>query len=275
MSVPDVTVEPDVFPDPHALGRRAAEIVAEGIVAAGEAGRPYLLGCPGGRSAASTYQALAQLVAARSLDLSHVVVVMMDDYLVPGPGGGLVHEDRTAPHSCIRFGVEEIVRPLSTAAGQGMGTPELWVPDPAEPNAYDDRIAAAGGIDLFLLASGAGDGHVAFNGPGSPAESRTRVVELPEQTRRDNLATFGSFEGRLDRVPQHGVTVGIDTIVRNSASVIMLVHGTDKGVAVRHLVAAEGYDPAWPATVYASCSRPRLFVDEAALTAARSVPPVS
>jgi glucosamine-6-phosphate deaminase len=263
-----VTVDPEVFPDPQTLGRRAAALVAEGIVAAGQAGRTFLLGCPGGRSGASTYAALAQVVAAHSIDLSHVVVVMMDDYLVPGPDGTLVREDPTAAHSCVRFGVEEIVRPLARAAGQGIGTPELWVPDPADPDAYDDRIAAAGGIDLFLLASGAGDGHVAFNGPGSPADSRTRVVDLPERTRRDNLATFPSFEGRLDRVPQHGVTVGIDTIVRHSASVIMLLHGADKGVAARHLLAAEGYDPAWPATVYAACARPRLFLDEAALTAA-------
>lgn len=272
MSVPGVIIEPDVFPDPQSLGRRAAELVVEGVVSAGEAGRPFLLGCPGGRSAASTYQALAHLVSARSLDLSHLVVVMMDDYLVPEPDGSLVHEDRTAPHSCVRFGVAEIVRPLARAAGQGIGTPELWVPDPADPDAYDDRIAAAGGIDVFLLASGAGDGHVAFNGPGSPADSRTRVVDLPERTRRDNLATFPSFEGRLDRVPQHGVTVGIDTIVRHSASVIMLLHGADKGVAARHLLAAEGYDPAWPATVYAACAHPRLFLDEAAVAAAALAP---
>ncbi|WP_375425780.1 6-phosphogluconolactonase [uncultured Friedmanniella sp.] len=266
-----MTIETEIFPDADSLGRRAAELVAEGIAEAAEAGRPFLLGCPGGRSASSTYRALALLVAARKLDLSHVAVVMMDDYLVPGPDGSLVHEDAAALHSCVRFGVEEIIRPLAEAAGQGIGTPELWVPDPAEPEAYDDRIAAAGGIDLFLLASGAGDGHVAFNGPGSPADSPTRIVELPEQTRRDNLATFPSFDGRLDRVPRHGVTVGIDTIVRHSASAIMLVHGADKGLAARHLLAADGYDPAWPATVVAVCARPRLFLDEVALAAARAM----
>ena len=267
-----MTVIPDVFPDAQRLGERAAALVADGIAAARSAGRPYLLGCPGGRSAVSTYRALARLVAARSLDLSHVVVVMMDDYLVLGPDGSLVHEDRAAQHSCIRFGVDEIVRPLSSAAGQGIGTPELWVPDPADPGAYDDRIAAAGGVDVFLLASGAGDGHVAFNGPGSAVDSRTRVVDLPERTRRDNLVTFPSFEGRLDRVPQHGVTVGIDTIVGQSASVIMLLHGADKGAAAAHLLAADGYDPAWPATVYAACARPRLFLDQAAMTAAALAP---
>ena len=80
----------------------------------------------------------------------------------------------------------------------------LWLPDPADPDAYDERIAAAGGIDLFLLASGAGDGHVAFNPPGTEAAARTRVVALPDSTRRDNLATFPTFGGELDAVPRTG-----------------------------------------------------------------------
>lgn len=268
-----MTVEPDVFPDPHRLGQDAAEQVAAGIERACSAGRPFLLGCPGGRSAESTYLALADLVRERQIDLGHLVVVMMDDYLVPGPDGVLQHEDVEAANSCIRFGVEQIVRPLSTAAGAGRGIGErnLWMPDHEHPESYDARIAEAGGIDLFLLASGAGDGHVAFNAPGSAASTRTRVVELPDTTRRDNLVTFPSFEGRLDRVPKHGVTVGIDTIVSQSRSVLMLVHGADKGVAARHLLQAEGYDPAWPATVFASCQHPRLLLDEAAFLASKTL----
>ena len=268
-------VVPDVFPDPQRLGEVAAELVADGIADSRASGRPFLLGCPGGRSAESTYLSLAGLVRVRHLDLGHVVIVMMDDYLVPGPDGALRHEDVEAPHSCIRFGVERIVRPLSAAAGPGRGIADanLWVPDPVEPEAYDSRIAEAGGIEVFLLASGAGDGHVAFNPPGAAADSRTRVVELPETTRRDNLVTFPSFGDRLDRVPRHGVTVGIATIAGQSRAVLMLVHGADKGLAVQHLMAAREYDPSWPATVFASCRRPRLLLDQAAVTA--SLTPVS
>lgn len=165
-----MTVEPDLFADADALGAAAARTVADGLVSARQAGREYLLGCPGGRSAASTYRALAGLVRAEGVPVDHLVVVMMDDYLVPGPDGSLVHEDDEALHSCVRFGREDVVRPLDEAAGPGRGVrPEhLWVPDPADPAAYDDRLRDAGGIDLFLLASGASDGHVAFNAAGSP-----------------------------------------------------------------------------------------------------------
>lgn len=267
-------IEPEVFANPDDLGGRTARMVVDGLVAARQAGRAYVLGCPGGRSAASTYTALAALVRTERLVLDHLVVVMMDDYLVRGPGGTLVHERAVAPHSCIRFGREQIVRPLDEAAGPGRGVvPEhLWFPDAADPAGYDDRIRDLGGIDLFLLASGSSDGHVAFNPAGAPRDSRTRVVALPDSTRRDNLATFPSFGGDLGRVPRHGVTVGIDTIAASSASVVMLVHGREKGRAAAHLLAADAYDPAWPATVFAECASPHLFLDSDALAAASPVP---
>ncbi|SDU81069.1 glucosamine-6-phosphate deaminase [Microlunatus sagamiharensis] len=263
-------IEPDVFATPDALGRHAARLVADGLRSARSAGRPYVLGCPGGRSAAPAYAALAHLVRAEEIDLEHLVVVMMDDYLVPDEHGVLVHERAHAPHSCIRFGREEIVRPLDEAArpGHGVRAEHLWFPDPADPAAYDGRIRDLGGVDLFLLASGASDGHIAFNPAGAERSSRTRVVELPDSTRRDNLGTFPSFGGDLARVPHHGVTVGIDTIADLSASVVMLAHGSEKGVAAGHLLAADAYDPAWPATIFSECRRPHLFLDEAAVAAA-------
>lgn len=243
-------VSPIVFPDPETLGRKLAAEIAVEIEDAARAGRPFTLGCPGGRSAASTYRALADEVAARRLDLGHVVIVMMDEYVEATPLGSHGWEyhpiDPGLPHSCLRFGREEIVGRMNAAAGPGRGiTPErLWGPDPADPEAYDRQIAELGGIDLFLLASGAGDGHIAFNPAGSPADSWTRVVPLGEQTRTDNLATFPTFGG-LDDVPRYGVTVGIGTIRTQSKRVVMVAHGSDKGKAAARLARAEGYEADW------------------------------
>ncbi|HMO12022.1 MAG TPA: hypothetical protein PKB06_11100, partial [Actinotalea sp.] len=151
-------LRPHVFDDPAALGSAAAALVADRLEAAPDR---FLLGCPGGRSAATTYLALAREVQRRRLDLGGLTVVMMDDYLVPDGAGGLRREDPAAAHSCERFAVEQIVRPLEAAAGpgRGFGPDALWLPDPVAPEEYDRRIAHAGGIGLFLLASGAGDGH--------------------------------------------------------------------------------------------------------------------
>lgn len=253
-----------VFADPMTLGRALAIRIADEIAAAGEAGRRYVLGCPGGRTPKATYSALASIVAERGLDLRHLVIVMMDEYVIVDPrSGGFRPVDDQLPHSCRRFGRKHIVEPLSRAAGaRGIDDAHFWLPDPSAPTAYDQRIDKAGGIDLFILASGASDGHVAFNPPGSDPDSVTRVVELAETTRRDNLATFPSLR-TIDRVPRHGVSVGIDTIRRFSRSAVMILHGTAKAQAAMRLSTADRYDEQWPATVLAECADAELFIDQA------------
>ena len=160
-----------VFADAHELGQAlAGEVLAVYERSQGS----FLLGCPGGRSLLSTYRALAD----RHADLSRLVVVMMDEYVDVAPD---------AHHSVRRFAREEVAGPLGVQADR------VWLPDETEPERYDERIADAGGIDLFLLASGASDGHVAFVSPGSPRGGRTAVLELAESTRRDNLVTFPAF----------------------------------------------------------------------------------
>jgi glucosamine-6-phosphate deaminase len=261
-------VEPTVFDGPEAVGRALAALIADRIAEAG-AGRSFLLGCPSGRSPWTTYVSLAREVTARRLDLTGLVIVMMDEYVERDDGTGEMHRvDATAPHSCLRFGQTEIVDRLNAAAGPGRGiSPDrYWVPDPAAPGGYDRQIAGHGGIDLFILASGAGDGHVAFNPPGTGPDTATRVVRLAEQTRRDNLHTFPSFGGDIDRVPHYGVTVGVGTIRRQSKQVVMVAHGELKARAVRRVALADSYQPEWPATVLADCANPLLFVDAAAAT---------
>ena len=203
------------FADAHELGRALArEIVELG---------PSLLGCPGGRSLVTTYRALAESEA----DLSGTTVVMMDEYVpVPPP---------SAHYSCRGF------------AERHLRAREIWLPDPDDPAAYDARIAEGGGIDVFLLASGASDGHVAFLPPGSPADGRTSVVRLAESTRRDNLGTFPEFD-TVDDVPEHGVSVGLATIA-DARRLRLVLHGPDKRAAIDRLLSYSSFDPEWPASI--------------------------
>jgi glucosamine-6-phosphate deaminase len=234
-----------VFADAEELGETLA---GEILIAYGEAGeRPFLLGCPGGRSLRTTYRA----VARGRPDLSRLVVVMMDEYVVDGaePPPG-------AHYSCRRFANEELVGPL------GLRGDQVWLPDPREPAAYDERIAAAGGIDLFLLASGASDGHVAFVPPGSPRDGRTSVVTLAETTRRDNVATFPEFAS-VDEVPRHGVSVGLGTI-GESRRVRLVLHGRGKRYAAERLLGLHRFDPSWPASIVHDCNDAEIWLDREA-----------
>src|SRR5690606_32844684 len=111
--------------------------------------------------------------------------------------------------------------------------------------------------------SGASDGHVAFNPPGTPLDSRTRIVELAPSTRRDNLSTFPAFAS-LDEVPTHGVSVGLGTIARLSRRVVLVMHGSHKRHAATRLAQCSDFTPDWPASVIYRCSQPLVLLDRAA-----------
>jgi glucosamine-6-phosphate deaminase len=252
-----MSVQPLVLPDADAVGEAVATTILDRMAATDG---HFLLGCPSGRTGMPTYQALARH-AARGADLSRLVIVMMDDYVVPGEDGVFRRVDAQLSYSCAGFAQRQIAGPIAAAARKD--PVEIWVPDPADPDAYDQRIGAAGGIDLFLLASGAGDGHIAFNQPGTPRNARTHVTPLGETTRRDNMGTFPEFT-RLDMVPRHGVTVGVDTIATGSREVVMVICGEHKHEAYTRITAAEAYEPDWPATVVVECKNPTLIADRAA-----------
>ncbi|HEY3236216.1 MAG TPA: 6-phosphogluconolactonase, partial [Polyangiaceae bacterium] len=249
--------------DPQTLGENLADQLLDKIEKARSQGRRFVLGCPGGRSLKTTYQALGRLAATRFSDFSHLTIAMMDDYLVED-GGSLVHCDRQAHFSCVRFAFEEIRDVLNSGLPAKRQVPldQVWLPHPESPEDYDRALADAGGIDIFLLASGASDGHVAFNGPGSELGSRTRVVSLPESTRRDNLATFPEFQS-LGDVPRHGITVGLKTVTELSKEVALVIHGSAKRQALSRLIECKQFDPSWPASVVFACKNPSLWTDQA------------
>jgi glucosamine-6-phosphate deaminase len=226
-----------VFADAGELGHALAAEIVDAYAAAD--GRPFLLGCPGGRSLLTTYRALAEGGA----DFSRLVVVMMDEYI--------------GASNCALFVLRELGEPLSLRDDQ------IWMPSADDPDAYDRRIAAQGGIDLFLLGSGASDGHVAFLPPGSPRDGRTSVVALAETTRHDNLATFPDFES-IDDVPTHGVSVGLGTI-GDARSLRLVLQGAGKRTAAARLLELDAFDPDWPASIVHDHADAEIWLDRAAL----------
>jgi glucosamine-6-phosphate deaminase len=237
-----------VFASADAIGEHLAERLLTGIENSRAAGNRFLLGCPTGRTPRPAYGAMARLLAKAPQDIGHLVLVMMDEYLVK-VGAGFECAPTTEPWSCHHFARAEIVDRLNAGLPQARRLREesIWFPDPRSPAAYDAKIADAGGIDMFILASGASDGHVAFNPPGSDRQSRTRLIPLSEETRRDNLQTFPAF-GVLANVPSHGISVGIETIASAKAGV-MIVWGAGKRLTLSRMLSASRYEAAWPATV--------------------------
>ena len=80
---------------------------------------------------------------------------------------------------------------------------------------YEQRLKGIP-ADLCILGIGT-NGHIAFNEPGSPFDSRTRVVRLDEQTIKDNSRFFDS----IDDVPKQAITMGLGTIMESKRIIVM------------------------------------------------------
>ena len=77
-------------------------------------------------------------------------------------------------------------------------------------------------VDLCLLGIG-GNGHIAFNEPGSSFESETRIVDLTEETIKDNSRLFDNIED----VPTQAITMGMKPIM-SSKRIVMMANGKHK-----------------------------------------------
>jgi glucosamine-6-phosphate deaminase len=77
-------------------------------------------------------------------------------------------------------------------------------------------------VDLCLLGIG-GNGHIAFNEPGSSFDSETRMVDLTEETIKDNSRFFPT----IDDVPTQAVTIGLKSIM-SSKKIVLMANGVHK-----------------------------------------------
>ena len=196
------------------IALRVADEITELVEARRARGRSAVLALPAGSSPRGVYAELARR-HRDGLRLDNVTVFALDEYL----GLASAH-----PQSFRRFFESELVR------GAGLPAENLNVPDgDLHPNQvqahcadYERSIAAAGGIDLALVGIGV-NGHVGFNEPGSPVDSRTRCVELHASSRARAAEAFGG----LERVPTNAITMGLGTI-REARAIRMIATGAAK-----------------------------------------------
>jgi glucosamine-6-phosphate deaminase len=257
-------INPIVLPDDLAVGHYAAEIIFTELVRAKTEGRPFVLGCPGGRTPRSTYNALAAMIKVARQDISHVVIAMMDEYLEENSDGNYSNHSEDKHFSCVRFAKLEIFNVLNAGApdsGKILNS-NVRFPDASNPQGYEDFLREVG-VDVFLMASGASDGHVAFNPPGTEKSARTRIVRIADETRQDNLGTFPDFKD-ITEVPKYGVTVGPETMVDVSAIAIMELVGSHKNKAFERISSATKYESDWPATIVRECKDYYILADKAA-----------
>ena len=202
--------------DLRTASRRAADVIAVEL----RTDAPCL-GLATGSSVDTVFRHLAELVASDEVlraGVARAHAFALDEYV------GLPRGDPRSYSDTLR---RQLADPIGLEPSR-LHTP-IALPD-EDPSPYDEAIQTAGGIGVQLLGIGA-NGHIGFNEPGSPVDSRTRVVRLADRTRSDNARFFPS----PDDVPTHAVTQGIGTIL-SARRLVVLAFGPGKAAALQAAV---------------------------------------
>ena len=198
---------------PEEMSRLSAELMAEVVRHKPRA----VLGLATGSTPLGTYKELIRLHQNEGLDFSRATTFNLDEYV------GLSHDH---PQSYHYFMWENLFKHINVNP-KNVHIPDGTAKDiPAFCRWYEEQMVKCGGVDAQLLGIG-GNGHIAFNEPGSSLGSRTRVKTLDDRTRQDNARFFRN----MNEVPKYAITMGIGTIM-DARQLILLANGAGKADAI-------------------------------------------
>ena len=194
------------------MSARGAAIVFDAAMERLSRGKRFNLGLATGNTMIELYGILAAKLNAAKADLSLLSTWNLDEYSADGKSA--VPHDH--PLSYWRYMHEMLFSKFDTSLG--FREENAHFPDPADPDAYDPAIEAAGGLDMQLLGIGF-NGHIAFNEPMREDELSveafaalpTRVLPLSKETIEQNTAVTAGGDSSL--VPRYAATMGMAPIL--------------------------------------------------------------
>lgn len=221
----------------------ACRAVADELVAEIRDRRELVLGLATGSTPLPFYRELVRRRQEEGLSFQGVVGFNLDEY------EGLSPEH---PESYYSFMQKHFYGQVDARAGH---LPPGIYQNAAQACAeYETKIREAGGIDWQLLGIG-GNGHIAFNEPGSARDSRTRRIELDERTRLDAARTFGG----LAHVPRAALTMGVGTVLE-ARRIVLMAWGEGKS-EILHRALLERETADLPASFLQSHGNVRIVTD--------------
>ncbi len=239
-----------VFPNADEACRQVADAIESLILERSAAGKTAVLGLATGSTPVKLYRELIRRHREDGLSFKSVISFNLDEYY------GLTDDH---PESYHRFMREQLfdhidIEPANTHLPSGMvDRKEVF----ESCLAYEEKIAAAGGIDIQILGIGR-TGHIGFNEPGSSRDSRTRLIPLDSLTRRDAARDFLGEEN----VPRYAITMGVGTILE-AKRIFLLAWGESKAEVLAKAVEGNPTD-SLPASLLQGHADVRFMVDQAA-----------
>ncbi len=203
-----------------------ARDIADLIRVRASAGANVVLGLATGSTPTGLYDELIRLHKEEKLSFKNVITFNLDEYW-PMNSNEL--------QSYVRFMREHLFDHIDAEPRN------IHIPDGTIPREkisqfcanYEKAIKEAGGLDYQILGIGR-TGHVGFNEPGSPRDSRTRLITLDRVTRLDAASDFfGEWN-----VPRKAITMGVETIL-SARKVVLMAWGEGKANVIRRAVEGE------------------------------------
>jgi glucosamine-6-phosphate deaminase len=212
-----------IFKHAGEASQAVAHEIAQLIQQRSSAGKKCILGLATGSTPLGVYKELVRMHHKEALSFQSVITFNLDEYY------GISHQ---ASQSYHRFMWENLFSHIDILK-ENVHIPDGELPPEqvaAYCQSYDQQIRDAGGLDLQLLGIGR-TGHIGFNEPGSPADSRTRLIALDRVTRLDAASDFYGQQ----HVPLRAITMGVGTIME-SRRIILMAFGENKSATVAQAV---------------------------------------
>lgn len=207
-----------------------------------------VLGLATGSTPLKPYSQMIELYKKGVIDFSKVTTFNLDEYV------NLDVNDKNSYHSFMHENLFDHINIPEENINFLDGNAE----DPEEEcRRYEEKIKAAGGIDIQLLGIGS-NGHIAFNEPADCFQRWSHVVTLKESTVKDNSRFFKS----IDEVPTQAVTMGIGSIMQ-AKKILIIAIGENKAKAIKQLIDGN-VTPMCPASVLQFHTDVTLMLDKAA-----------
>jgi len=192
-----------------------------------------ILGLATGSTPEKTYRFLVEKYMSGEISFKDVTSFNLDEYVGLAPTNPFSYRHYMNKHLFGKVNMKQENIHIPDGLAEDLET---------ECKRFEQTIKDVGPIHLQVLGVGL-NGHIGFNEPGTPFDSRTHVAQLTESTREVNSRFFDS----IDEVPKEALTMGIGTIME-AEQIVLLVQGDHKKDILKQIINGEVSEDV-PATV--------------------------
>jgi glucosamine-6-phosphate deaminase len=187
-----------------------------------EAGQPFVLGLPGGRSPQSVFKELVRMHTEENLSFQHVVVFNLYEF----------YPLKTTTFSNLSYLKDYFldhidIKPENIYSPDGfLSKKDIY----DFCRGYEEDVKKWGGIDYILLGIGYA-GNIGFNGAGTTVNSATRLILMDNDSRKEASKIFKS----IDNVPEGVITMGLSTIF-HARKIVLMAWGESKARIIKEVI---------------------------------------